>query len=570
MVSVSHVLSQLLPPEARLLGGAEGVQRQVSWAATMRTRPPAFESLQGGELALLSLSALSALQEVDSSLTLAKVVRSLDEANVAAVAVAGLDEQRLSSEEQQAVGLADERALPLIALPRQPTLMDIERDVIAFVVQQRGGAEQQADDLYQELLVLSLRRAGIGAMLTRLATSLQKIVLLEDDSARLLDSAAPLDMQPVAQVKWEPVLATHPARTLFPNEWKMRTDLSAQRGLPVLIEQQALDALGLARLVTPIRLSQQTAGYLSFVAEDQRFEPVDRLALGQVAPLIALELARVQELAEMEQRLHGDVLDELLAGTGDYAPVLARARQLGHDLSVPSMVLEVRAERSESKPEGSESADIQEASPWMRRVVAEVERLFPAVWARMRADDLVLLIPVEEGLAQELWNARFKSRLDELLARLRLWRDDESLRIGVGRMASGIQELAPRYREARQALMIGRRLFATQQITYFGELGIYRLLFHLYGSEDARTFYDEVLGALIEYDRRTDNELVETLEAYFACNGNLSEAARRLHLHRNSLLYRLERIQEVLHADLEDADTRLALQVALKMRHTLT
>jgi purine catabolism regulator len=137
-------------------------------------------------------------------------------------------------------------------------------------------------------------------------------------------------------------------------------------------------------------------------------------------------------------------------------------------------------------------------------------------------------------------------------------------------MASGIEELAPRYREARQALMIGRRLFATQPVTYFGELGIYRLLFHLHGSEDARAFYDEVLGALIKYDRRTDNELVETLEAYFACNGNLSEAARRLHLHRNSLLYRLERIQEVLHTDLEDADTRLALQVALKMRHTLT
>ncbi|HEX6777256.1 MAG TPA: helix-turn-helix domain-containing protein [Ktedonobacterales bacterium] len=570
MVSVSHVLSQLLPPTARLLGGAEGVQRQVSWAATMRTRPPAFESLQGGELALLSLSALSALQEVDSSLTLAKVVRSLDEANVAAVAVAGLDEQRLSSEEQQAVALADERALPLIALPRQPTLMDIERDVIAFVVQQRGGAEQQADDLYQELLALSLRRAGIGAMLTRLATSLQKIVLLEDDSARLLDSAAPLDMQPLVQMKLEPALAAHPARTLFPNEWKMQADSSAQRGLPVLIEQQALDALGLARLVTPIRLSQQTAGYLSFAAEGQRFEPVDRLALGQVAPLIALELARVQELAEMEQRLHGDVLDEVLAGAGDYAPALARARQLGHDLSVPSMVLKVRAERSGSIPEGYESADTQEAPPWMRRAVAEVERLFPAVWARMRADDLVLLIPVEEGLAQELWNARFKSRLDELLARLCLWQDNESLRVGVGRMASGIQELAPRYREARQALMIGRRLFAAQQITYFGELGIYRLLFHLHGSEDARAFYDEVLGALIEYDHRTNNELVETLEAYFACNGNLSEAARRLHLHRNSLLYRLERIQEVLHADLEDADTRLALQVALKMRHTLT
>jgi purine catabolism regulator len=570
MVSVSHVLSQLLPPTARLLGGAEGVQRQVSWAATMRTRPPAFESLQGGELALLSLSALSALKEVDSSLTLAKVVRSLDEANVAAVAVAGLDEQRLSDEEQQAVALADEHALPLIALPRQPTLMDIERDVIAFVVQHRGGAEQQADDLYQELLALSLRRAGIGAMLARLGAALQKMVLLEDVGARLLNSAVPLDMQPILQEKLEPVLAAHPARTLFPDERKLPADSSLQRGLPVLIERQVLSALGLVRLVTPIRLSQEIAGYLSFVAEDQRFEPVDRLALEQVAPLIALELARVQELAEMEQRLHGDVLDDVLGGAGDYAQALARARQLGHDLTMPSMVLEVRAETAGSALEKYGNSDTQEAPSWMRRVVAEAERLFPGVWARMRADDLVLLIPVEEGLGQDAWRSRFKSRVDELLARLRVRRADEPIRVGVGRLASGIEELAERYREACQALMIGRRLFAAQPVTYFGELGIYRLLFHLHGSEDARAFYDEALGALLDYDRRTDNELVETLEAYFACNGNLSEAARRLHLHRNSLLYRLERIQEVLHADLEDADIRLSLQVALKMRHTLT
>lgn len=570
MVSVSHVLSQLLPPAARLLGGAEGMQRQVSWAATMRTRPPAFESLQGGELALLSLSALSALQEVDSSLTLAKVVRSLNEANVAAVAVAGLDGQRLSSEEQQAVALADECALPLIALPRQPGLMDIERDVIAFVVQHRGGAEQQVDDLYQELLALSLRRAGIGAMLARLAVSLQKTVLLEDAGTRLIDSVAPPDMQPILQVELESALAAHPARSLFPDEWKTRADSSTQRGLPVLIEQQGLDALGLVRFVTPIRLSQEFAGYLSFVAEEQHFEPVDRLALEQVAPLIALELARVQELAEMEQRLHGDVLDELLAGAGDYAQALTRARQLGHDLSMPSMVLEVQAETAEGVLEGYGNIDAQEAPPWMRRVVAEAERVFPAVWARMRVDDLVLLIPVEEGPGQVLWLSRFKGRVEELLARLRAWRADETIYVGVGRLASGIEELASRYQEARQALMIGRRLFAAQPVTYFGELGIYRLLFHLHGSEDAHAFYDEALGALIDYDRRTDNELVETLEAYFACNGNLSEAARRLHLHRNSLLYRLERIQEVLHADLEDADIRLSLQVALKMRHTLT
>lgn len=571
MVNVSNLLSEVLPPAAKLLGGAGGLQRQVTWAATMRTRPPAFESLQGGELALLSLSALSALQEVDGTLTLAKVVRSLDEAKVAAVAIVGLSDQPDSPEVQQAIALADERSLPLIALPRQPGLMDIERDSIAFVVRHRGGVEQRVNEVYQEVLTLSLHRAGVVAMMQRLAASLHKIVLLEDASGHLLQSAVPPEEVRVSLAKLEPLLAAYPARTLFPDERRGWAEGTVQRGLAQVIKRQELNTLGLARLVTPIRLSQEIAGYFSLVDEAPRFDTLDRLVLGQVTPLIALELARVQELAQMEQRLHGDVLDELLAGNpADYAQALARARQLGHDLSVPSLIVVMQAD---AEPLGTGGAsggeEVPEAPLWMRRMIAEAERIFPGVWARVRADELVLLIPVEDGGKPEVWFPRFKNRMADLLARQDAWRVGETIRVGVGRLASGLEELAVRYREARQAVLIGQRLFAAQPVTYFGELGIYRLLFHLQGSEDVRAFYDEVLGALIAYDRRTDNELVETLEAYFACNGNLSEAARRLHLHRNSLLYRLERIGEVLHANLEDADTRLSLQVALKMRHSV-
>jgi sugar diacid utilization regulator len=146
----------------------------------------------------------------------------------------------------------------------------------------------------------------------------------------------------------------------------------------------------------------------------------------------------------------------------------------------------------------------------------------------MRPPELILVAPVEADDAHNAWFARFKNRLNDLLARVDQWRVQEELRIGVGRLAASPQILASRYQEAHQALMIGRSLFAEQPITYFGELGIYRLLFHLRAYEDVRAFYQEV-----------------------------------------ALLYRLERIQEVLHVDLEDADARLSLQVALKMRHTL-
>jgi PucR family transcriptional regulator, purine catabolism regulatory protein len=88
-------------------------------------------------------------------------------------------------------------------------------------------------------------------------------------------------------------------------------------------------------------------------------------------------------------------------------------------------------------------------------------------------------------------------------------------------------------------------------------------------SPELRTFYEQTLGPLVEYDRRTGQNLLETLEAYFACHGNLSQTAQRLQLHRNSLLYRIGRIQEIGGVALEDPEARLSLQVALKARRLL-
>ncbi len=111
-------------------------------------------------------------------------------------------------------------------------------------------------------------------------------------------------------------------------------------------------------------------------------------------------------------------------------------------------------------------------------------------------------------------------------------------------------------------------IFGEGSIHYFARLGIYRLLFHLYEHEELSDFYQETLAPLLESDSHS-SALLETLECFFNCNGNLSETARTMHLHRNSLLYRLGRIEELLGRSLEDAELRLSLQIALKIRHML-
>jgi len=114
---------------------------------------------------------------------------------------------------------------------------------------------------------------------------------------------------------------------------------------------------------------------------------------------------------------------------------------------------------------------------------------------------------------------------------------------------------------------MGRRLFGLDSATAFSDLGLYRLLYALQPLPELRDFRDQSLARLRAKDR--GGELLKTLGAYLATNGSPTDAANRLHLHRNTVLYRLGRIEDLLQADLRDAEVRLSLHLALKIGDVL-
>ena len=85
----------------------------------------------------------------------------------------------------------------------------------------------------------------------------------------------------------------------------------------------------------------------------------------------------------------------------------------------------------------------------------------------------------------------------------------------------------------------------------------------------AAEFCQYVLGRLVAYDRAHNADLFRTLQVYFRCNGNALEAAERLFLHRNSLQYRLQRIETLLGIDLKDPHDRLAANLAVEFAELL-
>ena len=529
--SVRNILTLLVLRDAQLVAGGEGLERRVSWACRMRARLPAFETIRGGELALLGLLQLRRISE-----TLPHLLKTLYNEGVAAVAVAAPSVEALGNE---AVTTADQFHLPLILLPPTVSLEEIEREVITFVVTFRGEIERRATEVSHQLMQLSVHGAGMQGVCEEIARSCGKWVVVQDAEQHVRLQASPPQ--------------------------------ASSLSLPTTLTDESLHQQDLARIMVPILIRHEVVGYLSLIGQDATFDYPERIIMGQVAPILALEFARERERSEVESRYKAEAFMDVLHGNYQQADeMVARARLLGYDLSMPQVV--AIAEFSPSEPDYAVGTP---QAQWSKRIQSELLRTWPTCWISSESRRVLALLPLppidnEVEAERESENAIF-TRLERLDARLQQTMNTSLpvYSIGIGHVAQSLQAIPQSFRQAQQALEIGRRLFGEGKIHSFARLGIYRLLFHLYGHEELSDFYQETLGPLLDSDTRSNSALIETLEGFFRCNGNLSETARIMHLHRNSLLYRLGRIEELLGRSLEDSELRLALQIALKIRNML-
>ncbi len=528
--SVRNIMTLLVSHEAHLVAGGEGLDRRVTWAMRMRARLPAFESVRGGELALLGLAQLRRLDE-----TLPHLLKSLHRERVAAVAVAAPSLEALGAE---AIANADQLHLPLLLLPANAPLEEIERDVITFVVSFRGEIERQASEISHQLMQLSIQGAGIEGVCKHLAGVCGKWVVLQDANQDILFQAPPPGLE--------------------------------EQTPPGLLSDEALQKQSLTRVTLPIQIPHEVVGYLSLIGNAGNFDHLERLIMGQVAPILSLEFARERERSRVESRYQSEAFMDVVQGNYQQAEEMqVRARLLGHDLSIPQAVVLFELAQEETT-----YATSGPYAQWSKRLREELLRTWPTAWVIHEPRRVMALLPCARTASvsdedddtideQAILNSleRTQARLQPQNARNKLFYSG-----GIGQITKSVQAIPQAWREAQQALEIGRRLFGEGKLHSFARLGIYRLLFPLYGEQTLMDFYRETLGPLLDADNRSNQALLETLEGFFRCNGNLSETARVMHLHRNSLLYRLSRIEELLGHSLEDAELRLSLQIALKIR----
>jgi sugar diacid utilization regulator len=267
--------------------------------------------------------------------------------------------------------------------------------------------------------------------------------------------------------------------------------------------------------------------------------------------------------------LRDEALDALLTGTyAGEASMLSRASQLGHDLRLPHVVIWVTVAAAEG---GAASAIGNGGAPVAPITTRAAEALGTALhaWTRVRPGEIVALVAAPgDGVADRTGI----SEQGEVALRRILGNggvaEEPTWWAGMGEVTRSPLEVSRSAAEAQDTARLGLLVVGPGHIARTSDLGVYHLLLALRKSGELQSFVERELAPLRNTPRREDH-LLETVEVYFACNGNLSEAARRLHLHRNSLLYRLHHIRDLLGHDLENPELRLALQLALKGRRVL-
>lgn len=281
--------------------------------------------------------------------------------------------------------------------------------------------------------------------------------------------------------------------------------------------------------------------YLLFVEGDDQ-------EASRYASLLAVSLSNIKQYYD-EKYDRGNfvknvILDNILSGD-----IYLKARELRFNSEADRVVLLIRV---------ASHSDVS--------AFDVVQNLFPD-----KAKDFVINInETDIALVKEIRSGIDGRDLEKLACSIVDTLSSEfytQVSVGIGTVVSGVKELAGSFKEAQMALEVGKVFDTERTIVSYDNLGIARLIYQL-PTTLCEMFLREIFkrGSI----ESLDPETLFTIQKFFENNLNVSETSRKLFLHRNTLVYRLEKIKRLTGLDLRKFDDAIVFKVALMVKKYLT
>ncbi|HHY94913.1 MAG TPA: hypothetical protein GX513_07875 [Firmicutes bacterium] len=535
-LTVREVLDLPLFSGSEILAGEGGLGREIT-GVTVLDAPDGIKFVRSGSFMLSNLYAFRDRME-----DLLQLVDDLRRREAAGLAVKDRFVPLLSSDFRRQV---DEWGFPIIRLPAPLNWVDIIAAISREIVGRQARELMHSWEIQRRFVDLALEGRGLQALGTALAQLVANPVLIWEGCTGTTVSAG--GQMPAGETD---------------KPWMPGGD-EIMRRLPGHGDLRRVSRTpdGPGRLVCPVRSGRQLGGWIVVWEEGNPLDRWGLIAIEHAATVAALEIEKLRALQNLQRSMRDDFLYHLIRGEFQAeSTARLKARELGWELADAYVVAVFHVVSTPLTWADEEEAQVA----W--RVAEQLSAcgLPPGVLVGVDyAGRPLLLYPAPSGVAggeEDRTVAQEVSRLVDFLAKSQ---KNLSLQAGVGGLSRGMTAIKDGYREAVTAL----RLASTGSVgpvVCFRDLGVYRLLPDGCPAA-ARQFVQEMIGRLLAHDREHRAELVTTLQTFLEQGGNYRQAAKVLHLHPNTVRYRLSLVERICQVDLRSPSDRFNLQLALRL-----
>lgn len=520
--------------QARLIAGDRGVHAAIARANVMES-PDLLPWIRPGDLLFAT--------EYPSSDEPERARQLIPELARRGVAALGVTVRSLDEVPADALTEADKHGMPLLALPSDLPLAEVVRAVMERVLALEAAQLAELQNRIQGMSRLLLEGSGLYGFLDALETMLGNPVAIvrEQDKPWMSEGLRTAD----AMEAW-PVVQSLTFR---------QAGRGQANGFVMLQNVHRAYVCSI-----PARKAKQAS--LVLLERNREIAPLDMLSVERLSSLIGMELANMEAVREVEGKYLDQFLQDWLSGRivseNDWK---LRAEVCGCTLPEQTplcAVLVGLGDRAEQTPD-----KLRELA---RRLRSERLRSLDAWLAAPIGGDLALIVPVPETVRLDYQaDSSASGILQRLLAELRALLGDPELRLFAGRVADRPERLPTSLSQARRARQVAEVCGLAGDTVTYDRLGVYSLLYLIPSSEEREQFLLRFSAPLQQADRKGGGRLVETLEMFFRCNGNIKLTSEKLFAHYNTVVYRLDKIQSILGVSLDDPEDRLQLQLSLKL-----
>ncbi len=492
-----------------------------------------------------------------------KVIRELSEINCAGI---GIKVKRYFDDIPEIMlQEAEKYNFPIIKIPVSYTLAQVSNVINNQILKREDTLLQKSVKIHNIITQCTLNGGDIQSIAQKVCELIDNPIIIVDSNWNLLAYAEHSDNKyPLLEH-----LNLNLKQPVFKQSFIDDISVNIEKYNKAIKRQYPSKEHKIICRILPVRADKKNYGYIVVWETVFKITNIEYIALESAGTAIALERIKARQIEEARHQFKQDFFDDLLEGkinSVNAANHLAELYNMNPKKKYVCMVVKLESNSIEYEENYLQK---QEGFAMVKKqligIIDDILLKYNRKGVTIQRYNLVIsfLVLENDEIGYQM-ETILSEEIQEIYRVIYKVCKNYNPHIGVGTPCNQFIHMKQTYFQAQEAIRIAQIIDSNVSVSFFDHYSIYHL-FSSVSDELLENFCETTIGPLMRNDKEDAAELMKTLEQYFLCNANVSLVAKSMFIHRNTVIYRIEKIKSILNTRLDNSEELLKLQLALRM-----